>query len=82
MLRSGVAGEPVMDVLNKAEAEAQRTREVLERVRDFVANGKMDLKALDISALAQKIVALCREDAATRGVQVEIESARSGLSPF
>ena len=76
MLRSGVAGEPVMDVLNKAEAEAQRTREVLERVRDFVSNGKMDLKALDISALAGKIAALCREDAATRGIQVEIESAR------
>ena len=76
MLRSGVAGEPVMDVLNKAEAEAQRTREVLERVRDFVSNGKMDLKALDISALAEKIAALCREDAATRGIQVEIESAR------
>ena len=31
---------------------------------------------LDLSALARKIATLCREDAATRGVQVEIEGLR------
>jgi two-component system, LuxR family, sensor kinase FixL len=75
MLQSaGVAG-PVMDVLNKAEAESRRTRGVLERIREFVSSGKLALEELDITALAQKIVSLCREDAATRGIRVEIENA-------
>jgi C4-dicarboxylate-specific signal transduction histidine kinase len=32
------------------------------------------IHALDVSALAQKISSLCREEAAERGVQVEVES--------
>jgi C4-dicarboxylate-specific signal transduction histidine kinase len=65
-----------MDALIKAEGEAQRTREVLERIRDFVSNGSLDLKALDLSALAEKIAALCREEATARGVQIENQSIR------
>src|ERR1700758_843635 len=76
LLQSGVTSERVMDTLNKAEAESQRTREVLERIREFVSNGKMDLQPLDLSALVRKIAALCREDAAARGIQVEIEGIR------
>ena len=74
LLQSSGASEPVMDALVKAEAEAQRAREVLERIRDFVSNGNLNLKALDLSAVAQKIGALCGEEAAERGIQVEIES--------
>jgi two-component system, LuxR family, sensor kinase FixL len=74
LLQSSVAGEPVMDALIKAEAEAQRAREVLERIRDFVSTGNLDLQALDLSALAEKIAALCREEANSRGVQIESES--------
>jgi C4-dicarboxylate-specific signal transduction histidine kinase len=74
LLQSSVASEPVRDALVKAEAEAQRAREVLERIRDFVSNGKLNLNALDVSALAQKIGSLCGEEAAERGVQVEVES--------
>ena len=66
MLRSGVANGLVMDALDKAEAETQRAREVLEHIRDFVSNGRMDLETLDMSALAQKIARLCQEDAAAR----------------
>ena len=76
MLQSRVASERVVDTLNKAEAEAQRTREAMERIREFISNGKMDLQALDLSALARKIATLCGEEAATRGIQVEIESIR------
>ena len=76
LLQSGVASAQVMDVLSKAEAETRRTREVLERIRDFVSNGELDLKMVDMSALAQKIATLCLEDAATHGVKVEIESIR------
>jgi two-component system sensor kinase FixL len=74
LLQSSVASEPVMDALVKAEAEAHRAREVLERIRDFVSNGNLNLEALDLSAIAQKIVELCREEAAERGIQVELES--------
>ena len=74
LLQTSVASEPIMDALIKAEAEAQRAREVLERVRDFVSNGNLNLSAHDASVLAERIGALCREEAAARGVQVEIES--------
>ncbi len=80
LLQASVASEPVMDALIKAEAEAQRAREVLERIRDFVSNGNLNLTALDVSALAEKIGELCREEAAARGVLVEVESM--GLVPL
>jgi two-component system, LuxR family, sensor kinase FixL len=74
LLQAGIANAPVMDALINAEAEAQRAREVLERIRDFVSSGNLSLKALDVPALAERIGALCREEAAARGVQVEVES--------
>ena len=76
LLQSGAASAPVMDALSKAEMETRRTREVLERVRDFVSSGKLDLKPLDLSNLALKIGALCREEATARGIHVEIENIR------
>jgi len=80
LLQASVASEPVMDALIKAEAEAQRAREVLERIRDFVSNGNLNLMAVDVSGLAEKIGELCREEAAARGVLVEVESM--GLVPL
>ena len=74
LLQSSAASEPVMDALIKAEAEAQRAREVLERVRDFLSSGNLNLNALDVSGLAERISDLCREEAASRGVEVEVES--------
>lgn len=76
LLQSSAASEPVMDALIKAEGEAQRAREVLERIRDFVSNGALDLQALDLSTLAEKIAALWREEATARGIQIENESIR------
>jgi two-component system sensor kinase FixL len=76
LLQSSVASEPVMDALIKAEAEAHRAREVLERIRDFVSNGNLDLQALDLPALAEKIAALCRQEATSRGIRIENESIR------
>ena len=80
LLQASVASAPVMDALVKAEAEAQRAREVLERIRDFVSNGNLNLTALNVSALAEKIGALCQEEAAARGVLVEVENM--GLVPL
>ena len=76
LLQSSAASEPVMDALIKAEGEARRAREVLERIRDFVSNGALNLQALDLVALAEKIAALCREEAKARGIQIENESIR------
>jgi two-component system, LuxR family, sensor kinase FixL len=80
LLQASPASEPVMDALIKAEAEAQRAREVLERIRDFVSNGNLNLTAVDVTSLAEKIGELCREEAAARGVLVEVESV--GLVPL
>ena len=80
MLQANVESGPAMDALVKAEAEAQRAREVLERIRDFVSNGNLNLTLVDVSALAEKIGALCREEAAVRGVLVEVETM--GLIPL
>jgi two-component system, LuxR family, sensor kinase FixL len=80
LLKVSPASEPVMDALVKAEAEAQRAREVLERIRDFVSNGNLNLAAVDVRALADKIGELCRDEAAARGVLVEVESM--GLVPL
>jgi two-component system, LuxR family, sensor kinase FixL len=75
MLKSDLVNEPVMDALKKAEAEAQRVREVLEHIRDFVSNGAMDLEMLDMSGLVRKIASLFQDDAGGHGIQVEVESA-------
>jgi two-component system, LuxR family, sensor kinase FixL len=80
LLQASPASEPVMDALIKAEAEAQRAREVLERIRDFVSSGNLNLTAVDVRALADKLGELCREEAAARGVLVEVESM--GLVPL
>ena len=76
LLQSSVADEPVMDALIKAEAEAQRVREVLERIRDFVSNGNLDPQAIDMPALAGRIATLSRGEATTRGIEIEFECIR------
>jgi two-component system sensor kinase FixL len=74
LLQVSAASAPVMDALVKAEAEAQRAREVLERIRDFVSNGNLNLTTFDVPILAERIGALCREEAAARGAHVEVDS--------
>jgi two-component system, LuxR family, sensor kinase FixL len=79
LLKSGVTNEQLVDTLNKAETEARRTRETLERLRDFVSNGKTDLQAVDLSTVIKKITTLCKERAATQGIEVGIEGIRRPL---
>jgi two-component system, LuxR family, sensor kinase FixL len=76
MLRSGGDSEPVIAALDKAEAEMSRTREVLERIRDFVSAGRMESSLLDIVEVVQKIRALCDEGANSRNVEIAVESIR------
>lgn len=76
MLRSGSSSEAVIDALANAEAEVRRTRDVLERIRDLVSAGKVEPRPLDLVEAAQKIRALCMEDANARGVDVAVECHR------
>ena len=74
MLQSGAGPEPVIDALSKAEAEAQRTREVLERIRDLVSVGRVQPRPVNLVDEALKIRALCMEGANARGVDIAFES--------
>lgn len=76
MLQSGAGPDPVIDALSKAEAEAQRTREVLERIRDLVSVGRLQPRPVNLLDAAQKIRALCLEGATGRGVDIVVESLR------
>lgn len=51
----------------------------MERLRDFVSNGKTDLQAVDLSTVIKKITTLCKERAATQGIEVGVEGIRRPL---
>lgn len=76
MLQSGAGPGPVIDALSKAEAEAQRTRQVLERIRDLVSIGKMEPRLLDLADVTLKIRALCAGGANARNVDIAVEIVR------
>ena len=62
----------VAEALDKAQTEARRAREVLERLKDFLAHGRMELAHTDLIALASKITQLSAAEAAMQGVQIRI----------
>ncbi len=76
MLQSGAGVGPVMDALSKAEAEVQRTRQVLERIRDLVSVGRLEPRLLDPADVTAKIRALCIESANARNVDIALETVR------
>ena len=80
MLTAGQDAEAVAGVLEKAEAEARRTREVITRIREFVASGALDLQDVDLTAIARKIVAMNEVDAHAHGVNVFLEAPERPLS--
>jgi C4-dicarboxylate-specific signal transduction histidine kinase len=75
MLESGQATASISSALAKAEAEAQRTRRIIERIRDFVSGGKLELEAADLGEIARKIGSLNRDEARARGVDLVVETA-------
>ena len=66
----------IADALDKAQAEARRAREVLERLKDFLSHGRIELAQTDLVALASKISQLSAADATMQGVQITIEGFR------
>jgi two-component system sensor kinase FixL len=76
MLQSSGAAERVMEALHRAEIEAQRTRKMLERIRDFVSSGRLELEPLDVLDIATRIRALNTDGANAHAVHVDVEAAR------
>jgi signal transduction histidine kinase len=75
ILRTSASADPaVSDALDKAASEAQRTRETLERVRDYVSSGRLEMARVDLVELAERIVSLVRGDAGARGVDIRVGS--------
>jgi C4-dicarboxylate-specific signal transduction histidine kinase len=65
--------EEARAALAEAEAQGQRARAIMQRVRDFVAGGKLMLESIDLFQLVQKINKLNEEEAEDRGVMLHIE---------
>lgn len=63
----------IAEALDKAEAEAQRARELLESIRDFLSRGRIELAPVDLVALASRIALMSRAEGVTRDVQIRIE---------
>ncbi len=65
---------PVAEALAKAEHEAQRAREALERVRDYVSSGRIETSDVNLQHLVARIAMLVSRDATSREVAIEISS--------
>jgi signal transduction histidine kinase len=74
LLLSGAQTSEAVEALVRAESAARRARETLERVRDYVSSGRVDLSDVDTRDLVRKIVGLVGHDAAERGVRIEERS--------
>jgi two-component system, LuxR family, sensor kinase FixL len=72
LLTSGAERSEAVGTLVKAEAEAQRLRETLERVRDYVSSGRLEISEVDLGQVARKITDVIGHNAGSRGVRIEI----------
>ena len=64
----------VAETLAKAETEARRVRETLERVRDYVSTGRLQLSDVHVIGVAAKIVTVIEREARERGVRIAISA--------
>jgi signal transduction histidine kinase len=66
--------EGAIVALQKAETESRRAREIVGRIREFVASGKLELQDCDLREVAEKIASLNREDGRARDVDLQLEA--------
>jgi len=71
--------EGAIAALQKAEAESRRASDILGRIREFVANGRLELQDCDLCEIAAKIVSFNRDDARARGVALNLEAPEAPL---
>ena len=64
--------EPIANALERAEVEARRTRDIIARIRDFVATGALELTDVDLVRLTREIVAVNSDDARTRNAAIHL----------
>jgi two-component system, LuxR family, sensor kinase FixL len=77
LYRSGRADPAdIANALDKSQAEARRAREILERLKDFLSHGRLELAQTDLVVLASKISQLSAADALIQGVQIKIKAFR------
>lgn len=77
VLESGQSVEIALGALRKAEGEAARARQIIERLRDFVATGDMTRELVDIDDLVETILRLEEDAARGRGVTLKRVGPRS-----
>jgi two-component system, LuxR family, sensor kinase FixL len=74
MLSQPEGREGAIGALQKAEAETRRARDIVTRIREFVASGNLELAEEDLGGIAHKIVELNREEARLRKVELTIRA--------
>lgn len=70
------ADHAAIEALGRAQMEAQRARETLERVRDYVSSGRLETTSVDLEVLMTNLVTLTSSDGSSRDVDVRISSTR------
>jgi two-component system, LuxR family, sensor kinase FixL len=68
--------------LDSAAREAQRARETLERVRDYVSSGQLQLTDVDVERSARKVVDLVNRDAKAQGIFIHVHCGKHLPSIF
>jgi signal transduction histidine kinase len=71
--------DAVDENLGKALQEAQRARQVLKRLRDFISRGHLELVPVNLTQTSLKIAALSRSEASERGVSVKLDSSATAV---
>ncbi len=74
-LKADAGGSSALaETLAKAEAEALRAGEIIERLRDFLSQNNVRLYPADLANSAHKIVAALADEARSRNVHVAIDA--------
>ena len=69
-----------VEVLESAESETRRTREVIIRIREFVATGALELRETDLESVARKILTMNEEEARAADVRLSFEGPERALT--
>jgi len=80
LLETQTSPDRALTALRRAESEAGRAREIVERLRDFVAKGDVAREPLDLDELVTRVVAMQTDAARERGVVLVYEA--SGSAPL
>jgi signal transduction histidine kinase len=73
MLENGRQADVLVQAARKAEAESERARLIVERVRDFLSTGRLCIEPVDMSEVARKIRDVNLESSRSRGVALDLE---------